>query len=490
MNFRKILLSALISFMLLTSSMVFSQTALNRIKQDIFVLASDSLMGRSAGTKYGDKAAKYIFSRFEENGMEPKYQSIKTTTTEKNIYAVIEGSDPILKNEFIIMGAHYDHLGYKTKTKSGIIDTIVYNGADDNASGTSLVLELGRMIAKNKGDFKRSVVIIAFDSEETGLNGSSYFANSEDRYNDVIISKNTKLMMSLDMVGWLKQSKKLTISGIGLLDNPYQYFDKLSLKGDNTIKFKDFSRSLFTGSDHMPFLNKNIPAFHVTTGIKSPYHKPGDDAELIDCEGILELTNYFYDVVKNFANAEKVKPSGKNPAIKKPIPYNYWGFELGTGNNQHDYNEGRMTGKKDFAYSGGFFAHFSISDYFAFKTGVNYNYLGSKRYETRVKYHSISIPAILVLKLGTPDNNFVFSVGFGGFFDNVFDSRATVGEYKYMNYVSQYVFGFQSEITMRIQRFVFSYQAKNSLTNMYNDPLYEYGKTTQITNTFKIGYVF
>ena len=83
-------------------------------------MASDSLMGRSAGTKDGDKAAKYIFSRFEENEMKPKYQSIKINSTEKNIYAVIEGSDPILKNEFIIMGAHYDHLGYKTKTKYGI----------------------------------------------------------------------------------------------------------------------------------------------------------------------------------------------------------------------------------------------------------------------------------------------------------------------------------------------------------------------------------
>ena len=490
MNFRKIVLTALISFMIIPSSMVFSQTALNRIKQDVFVLASDSLMGRSAGTIYGDKAGKYIFSRFEENGMKPKYQSIKINSTEKNIYAVIQGSDPILKNEFIIMGAHYDHLGYKTRTKSGITDTIVYNGADDNASGTSLVLELGRMIAKNKGDFKRSVVIIAFDSEETGLNGSSYFANSEDRYNDVIISQNTKLMMSLDMVGWLKQSKKLTISGIGLLDNPYQYFDKLSLKGDNTIKFKDFSKSLFTGSDHMPFLNKNIPAFHVTTGIKSPYHKPEDDADLIDCEGILELTNYFYDVVKNLANAETIKTSGKNPAIKKPIPYNYWGIELGTGNNQHDYNEGRMTGKKDFAYSGGVFAHISISDHFGFKLGANYNYMSAKRYETRVKYQSVSVPAILFLKLGAPDNTYAFSVGIGGFFDDIFDSRAKVDENKYMNYLTQYSFGLQSEIEIRIQRFIFSFQTKKGLTNMDKYPLYDYGKTTQFTTTFKIGYIF
>lgn len=488
MNFRKIVLTALISFMIIPSSMVFSQTALNRIKQDVFVLASDSLMGRSAGTIYGDKAGKYIFSRFEENGMKPKYQSIKINSTEKNIYAVIQGSDPILKNEFIIMGAHYDHLGYKTKTKSGSIDTIVYNGADDNASGTSLVLELGRMIAKNKGDFKRSIVIIAFDSEETGLNGSTYFANSEDRYNDIIIAQNTKLMMSLDMVGWLRQSKKLTISGIGLLDNPYQYFNNISLKGDNTIKFKDFSRSIFTGSDHLPFTNKNIPSFHVTTGVKSPYHKPEDDADLIDCEGILELTNYFYDVVKNLANAETIKTSGKNPAIKKPIPSNYWGIELGGGNNEHFYNKGNMTGKSDFLYSGGFFAHFSLNGYLAIKTGAEYNYKGAKRYETRVKAHSVSIPAILVLKAATPDNNFVLSVGFGGFYENILDSRAMINDIKVKDYLNQNAIGLQTEFELRVFRFVYGFTFKRGLTNILSDPTY--GKTNQNSTTFKIGYVF
>ncbi|MFA6807151.1 MAG: M28 family peptidase, partial [Bacteroidales bacterium] len=142
MNIKNFFVLGLFSIILFTSSMAFSQSSLERIEKDVFVLASDSLMGRGAGTIYGDRAAQYIFLRFKENGMDPKYQNIKVGTTEKNIYAVIEGSDPKLKNEFIIMGAHYDHLGYKVEKKAEKFDTIIYNGADDNASGSALILEL------------------------------------------------------------------------------------------------------------------------------------------------------------------------------------------------------------------------------------------------------------------------------------------------------------------------------------------------------------
>lgn len=488
MNIKNFLGLGLISIILLTSSFVFSQSQLERIEKDIFVLASDSLMGRGSGTIYGDRAAQYIFSRFKENGMEPKYQNIKIGTTEKNIYAVIEGSDPILKNEFIIMGAHYDHLGYKVVKKSGKLDTIIYNGADDNASGTALILELGRLISQNKDKFKRSVVIIAFDSEETGLNGSYYFANSNEAYNGVIIADNTKLMMSLDMVGWLKQSNKLEITGVGMLDSPNQYFANIIVSGINSIKFKDFSRSIFTGSDHQPFINRNIPALHITTGTKSPYHKPEDDAELIDCEGINSITNYFYQVVNNLANADKVEPSGKNPALKDRVGSNYFGIEVGTGNNQHYYNKGNMTGKQDFAYRAGVFGNFSLNNAFAIKTGLDYNYLAAKRYETRVKYHSVSLPANLLIRVGTPDNSFSFSFGIGLFYEYIFDSRATVNSIENKDYLNNNIFGMGTEFEIRIMKFIIGVDTRSGFTDILSDPIF--GKTNQITTTFKIGYVF
>lgn len=485
MSLKRFLFTFIISLVILPSTNAFSQNSIERIKKDVYVLASDSLMGRSAGTIYGNKASQYIYSRFIENGLKPIYQIIREGTTQKNIYCVIEGSDSILKNEFIILGAHYDHLGYRIKGN----DTIIYNGADDNASGTSLILELGRKINENKEKFKRSIVLIAFDSEETGLNGSDYFANSQEKYNDIIISHNTKLMMSLDMVGFLKTSKELKIVGVGLIDNYSQYFKNSSLNDKYKVNFKAFDKSIFTGSDHDSFLKNNIPSFYVSTGLKSPYHKPEDDAQLIDYEGINDICNFFYESLLNFANAEQIKPSGKNPKVKKPIPSNYCGLELAIGNNQHYYSGGRMTGKTDFAYGAGFFGKFELSNFFAIKTGVNYNYLGANRYESEVKYHSASIPILLSLKANTPDNGYEFSVSIGGFYSYIFDSRANINGVEHKDYLNKNVWGVQTEFEIRFRRFLYGYQFQRSLSNILTDPISN-GKTNQITNTFKIGYVF
>ena len=485
MSLKRFLFTFIIALVILPSTNAFSQNSIERIKKDVYVLASDSLMGRSAGTIYGNKASQYIYGRFIENGLKPIYQNIKEGTTQKNVYCVIEGSDPTLKNEFIILGAHYDHLGYRIKNG----DTIIYNGADDNASGTSLILELGRKINENKEKFKRSIVLIAFDSEETGLNGSAYFANSQAKYNNLIISDNTKLMMSLDMVGFLKTSKELKIVGVGLIDNYSQYFKNSFLNNKYKVKFKAFDKSIFTGSDHDSFLKKNIPSFYVSTGLKSPYHKPEDDAQLIDYEGINDICNFFYESLLNFANAEQIKPSGKNPKVKKPIPSNYCGLELAIGNNQHYYTEGRMTGKTGYAYGAGFFGKFELSNFLAIKTGVNYNYLGAKRYESEVKYHSASIPILLSLKANTPDNGYEFSVSIGGFYSYIFDSRVNINGVEHKDYLNKNVWGVQTEFEIRLRRFFYGYQFQRSLSNILTDPISN-GKTNQITNTFKIGYVF
>ena len=348
---------------------------------------------------------------------------------------------------------------------------------------------MGRKINENKEKFKRSIVLIAFDSEETGLNGSDYFANSQEKYNDIIISHNTKLMMSLDMVGFLKTSKELKIVGVGLIDNYSQYFKNSSLNNKYKVKFKDFDNSIFTGSDHDSFLKKNIPSFYVSTGLKSPYHKPEDDAQLIDYEGINDISNFFYEAVLNFANVEQIKPSKKSLRMKKPIPSNYYGFELAIGNNKHYYSGGRMTGKTDFAYGAGFFGKFELSNFFAIKTGVNYNYLGANRYESEVKYHSASIPILLSLKANTPNNDYEFSVSIGGFYSYIFDSRANINGVEQKNYLNKNVFGVQTEVEFRFRRFIYGYQFQRSLSNILTDPISN-GKTNQITNNCKIGYVF
>jgi hypothetical protein len=147
-----------------------------------------------------------------------------------------------------------------------------------------------------------------------------------------------------------------------------------------------------------------------------------------------------------------------------------------------------MTGKSDFAYSAGLFGKFALSNFFAIKTGVNYNYLGAQRIETRVKYHSVSAPLLLALKANSPDNSFEFSVSFGGFYSYIFDSRAEINGIEKKNYLNRNVWGLQTEIEVRFRRFFYSYQFQRSMTDILKDP--STGKTIQITNSFKIGHVF
>ncbi|MDD2531056.1 MAG: outer membrane beta-barrel protein, partial [Bacteroidales bacterium] len=137
----------------------------------------------------------------------------------------------------------------------------------------------------------------------------------------------------------------------------------------------------------------------------------------------------------------------------------------------------------------GFFGKFELSNFFAIKAGVNYNYLGAKRYESEVKYHSASIPILLSLKANTPNNDYEFSVSIGGFYSYIFDSRANINGVEQKNYLNKNVFGVQTEVEFRFRRFIYGYQFQRSLSNILTDPISN-GKTNQITNNFKIGYVF
>ena len=137
-----------------------------RLTKHVYFLASDSLQGRGAGTIDADKAARYIVQQFEEIGVEPYfkegfYQPFEKygTNTYKNIVGVIPGNDPVLKDDYIIIGAHYDHLGIR--------DNKIYNGADDNASGTATIIEMARILKSQQNSLKRSVIVVAFDAEET-----------------------------------------------------------------------------------------------------------------------------------------------------------------------------------------------------------------------------------------------------------------------------------------------------------------------------------
>ncbi len=187
----------------------------------------------------------------------------------------------------IVMGAHFDHLGYGEDANSRHTGEIaIHNGADDNASGTAALLELARML-KEKGDKRFNYLFLHFSGEELGLYGSKYFTENPT----VDISK-VSFMVNMDMVGRLNDSSKaLTVGGIGT--SP-MWSQLLVPTPDFTFKID----SSGTGpSDHTSFYRKNIPVLFFFTGLHTDYHKPGDDADKINYDGIVKIVQYIGGII-------------------------------------------------------------------------------------------------------------------------------------------------------------------------------------------------
>ncbi|HLO57452.1 MAG TPA: M20/M25/M40 family metallo-hydrolase [Bacteroidales bacterium] len=215
--------------------------------------------------------------------------------TTANHYAIIEGSDPVLKDEYIVIGAHFDHLGTGGPgSSSRRPDTVaVHNGADDNASGVTAMLELAGMISKNRGSMKRSFVFVAFGGEEMGLLGSKYFVN----HFPVDISK-VVAMINLDMVGRLDYNKGLQVGGTGTSAEA----DSLISMANTKVALKiSKSREGSGPSDHSSFYGKDIPVFFLTTGAHSDYHTPDDDVRKINMQGMKEVTQFAYNLASDIS---------------------------------------------------------------------------------------------------------------------------------------------------------------------------------------------
>jgi aminopeptidase YwaD len=213
-----------------------------------------------------------------------------------NIIGYLEGNDPVLKNEVIVIGAHFDHLGDGMKYGSLYEkhEPAIHNGADDNASGSSGVLEIAEKMASEKSKFKRSYIFMLFSGEEAGLIGSAFFTKSGlyKQYNIVA-------MINMDMIGRLNENK-LTIEGAGtssiwknILDSLNNIHDKLSLT---------FGESGFGSSDQSSFYAKDLPVLMFFTGLHSDYHRPSDDWEKINAPGEVKVLDLVYDLIVTLDN--------------------------------------------------------------------------------------------------------------------------------------------------------------------------------------------
>jgi len=216
-------------------------------------------------------------------------------TEVKNVLAVLEGEGP-LADETLVIGAHYDHLGRRASGGSGTGGGEVYNGADDNASGVAVLLEVARTLAERDEKLRRRVLFIAFTAEERGLLGSNHYVR-----NPLFPIDKTIAMLNLDMVGRLRDDK-LTVGGAGTAPRFEGLLDELNQsRGFQLNK----TPSGFGPSDHSSFYGKKVPVMHFFTGMHGDLHRTSDDFEKLNVPGMRRVGELVAEVAVSLANAEK-----------------------------------------------------------------------------------------------------------------------------------------------------------------------------------------
>ncbi len=218
----------------------------------------------------------------------------------QNIIGIIDGSDPVLKNEFIVIGAHYDHLGYGgIGSNSRMPDTTaIHYGADDNASGVALMMDVANKINLNKLKFKRSVIFVAFGAEELGIVGSKFFFKDK-----LIDATKIKAMINLDMVGRMNPEKRLQIGGTGTALEFNEILDGINKKYLFQIQKNPDG---YGPSDHSSFYSNKIPVLFFSTGAHEDYHTPFDTPDIINYASMTKISSFVYEVAFNLST--RLKP--------------------------------------------------------------------------------------------------------------------------------------------------------------------------------------
>ncbi|WP_222984949.1 M28 family metallopeptidase [Flagellimonas meishanensis] len=285
----------------LVSTPVF--TTSERIGEMMNFLASDDLKGRDSGSEGIEMAAKYIENYFKSYGLAPYFESYRDTLSNfkkpsYNIVGIVEGSDSILKNEYIVIGAHYDHIGTIAPENGDYIA----NGANDNASGTTSVLEMARYFGTEKTN-KRSLIFALFSAEEKGLLGSEHLAKKLKEQ-----ELNLYAMLNFEMTGVPLRGRDYFVyitgyekSNLAEVSNTYA--------GENLVGFLPTAKeySLFQRSDNYPFHKEfGVPSHTYCTFDFTNfdhYHKVGDEADIMDFEHMATLVNKMLPVLEGIANA-------------------------------------------------------------------------------------------------------------------------------------------------------------------------------------------
>ncbi len=281
-----------------------------QLKADIEYLASDELEGRYTGSAGEKLAANFIAERFEKLGLEkvdgnswmhefefkrsnPHGVEIDSVDNiGRNVLGIIDNGS----ENTVIIGAHYDHLGHGASGSLDPESEAVHNGADDNASGVAGMLLIAEQLTHSESK-ANNYIFAAFSGEELGLFGSKALANS-----DLIKSKSVNYMLNFDMIGRLNEERTLVLNGTGTSPTWNSTLDEMTVDL-NLSKHP----SGFGPSDHTSFYLNDIPVLHLFTGQHSEYHKPSDDSELINYDGLNDVTTFVVDLVDNLDQKGKLE---------------------------------------------------------------------------------------------------------------------------------------------------------------------------------------
>ena len=273
----------------------------------VSVLADDMFEGREAGSRGGQAAAKYLIARLKEASLQPAgvsgsfKQPFDPQPSEQrqyqNLLAVLPGSDPVLRDEYIVVGAHYDHVGYGSRRNSYGPWGFIHNGADDNASGVAALLEVIDALSQTEHRPRRSILFAFWDGEEKGLLGSKHWKSHPTIPFDAV-----KLAWNVDMVGRLLEGR-IEVGGTRSARGVRRLLSSRNL-GEQL--WLDFTWEYKSNSDHWTFYEAGIPSLYLHTGLHDDYHRPTDDVEKLNIDGIRQVSTYLLEQLSELADADEL----------------------------------------------------------------------------------------------------------------------------------------------------------------------------------------
>lgn len=338
---------------------VFAHDRLSRLRHDLNFLDSGIptvVVSRDAAKSLFDSSG-HSLADVEAKANEPgsarliagvtvdfRTDVIKVNGKSANVVGVLPGSDRQLASEYVIIGAHYDHLGLGgAESLAANPEGQIHHGADDNASGTTGLLELARVLAGERSKFKRSIVFIAFSGEELGLLGSGAYTKDP-----AFPMASTVAMLNMDMIGRLRKGA-LFVGGVGTSPIWKPLLEKLngaaeppasSAGNGSGSRFQlSFGEDGFGPSDHQSFYVKDLPVLFFFTGTHDDYHKPSDTADKINAEGLKQVAEFVREIALFVANEPQRIAFTKVKVEQRPTGRGFRVY-LGTVPNYSDQGDG------------------------------------------------------------------------------------------------------------------------------------------------------